>query len=135
MFAVFEIGCNQYKVFKGDKLKIEKINAKEGSNTSFKQVLLMVDDDGNLEIGAPFVDFQIDVKVLSHGRGEKIRVVKHKSKKRYHKVQGHRQSFTEIEVLDIKKASGSKKAAPKKETAERKEEENKKKEAEIKEEK
>ena len=37
----------------------------------------------------------------AHGRGEKIRIVKHRRRKHYHKEQGHRQYYTEIQITDI----------------------------------
>jgi len=109
MFAIFEDGGKQYKVSAGDIISLEKMDVNDGDKISFRQVLLTA-DAAKVEVGAPFVDTVIEAKVVRTYRGEKIRVVKYKSKKRYHKVQGHRQSYTEVEILSI----GGTKAAPKK---------------------
>lgn len=108
MFAIFENGGKQYKVSAGEKVVLEKFDAQVGDTVSFKEVLLTA-DGSKIEIGQPFVNTSIEAKVIEQGRGKKLRVVKFKSKKRYHKVQGHRQSFTEVEILSI----GGKKAAAK----------------------
>ncbi len=108
MFAIFENGGKQYKVSEGDKVVLEKIDVTEGEKVVFKQVLLVADEK-ETQVGTPFVDFVVEAKVLIHGRGEKIRVVKHKAKKRYNKVQGHRQDFTEVEILKIMGSKSSKK--------------------------
>ena len=61
------------------------------------------EEAGKTEVGAPTVDGStVEVKVLEHGRGDKIRVFKMKAKKRYQKTQGHRQAFTRVEVLAVK---------------------------------
>lgn len=109
MFAIFEQGGKQYKVSQGDVVRLEKFDVKEGDKVSFKQVLLVSDGSKDIQVGQPFVSVAVEAKVLTHGRGEKIRVVRYKSKKRYHKVQGHRQSFTEVEILSIGAAKASKK--------------------------
>jgi large subunit ribosomal protein L21 len=100
MFAIFENGGKQYKVSIGDTLQLEKMDVEVDDTITFKEVLL-VSDDKDLDIGQPFVNKTIQAKVLDQNRAKKIRVVKFKSKKRYHKVQGHRQSYTEVEIISI----------------------------------
>ena len=122
MFAIFENGGKQYKVSQGDVVRLEKFDAKEGDKVTFKQVLLTSDGDKNIEVGQPFVAVAIEAKVLGQVRGDKVRVVRYKSKKRQHKVQGHRHDYTEVEILSIggAKKAAAKKPAAKKETAEKK---------------
>jgi large subunit ribosomal protein L21 len=103
MFAVIKTGGKQYKVSPGDKIKIEKLDVPEGKEIAFDQVLLTVDDKGKTKIGTPLVKgAQVKAKVLRHGKGKKIVVFKYKAKKRYKKKMGHRQPFTEVEILKIK---------------------------------
>ena len=108
MFAIFENGGKQYKVSIGDTLQLEKMDVEVGETLTFKEVLL-VSNDKELDIGQPFVNKTIQAKVLDQNRAKKIRVVKFKSKKRYHKVQGHRQSYTEVEIISIGEAKAVKK--------------------------
>lgn len=100
MFAVIETGGKQFRVEQGDKLKVEKLPNNEGETIVFDQVLLIADDK-NVEIGKPTLNKTVTAKVLSHGRGDKIIVFKFHSKKRYQKKQGHRQDYTEIEIVKI----------------------------------
>lgn len=102
MIAVIKTGGKQYIVKPGDKLKIEKIEEKEGKEVTFSEVLLL-DNDKKVEIGTPFIkDVKVSAKVLKHGKGDKIIVFKYKSKKRYSRKIGHRQPFTEVEIIGIK---------------------------------
>ena len=101
MFAVIKTGGKQYLVSPGEKLKIEKLDAQEGKNFVFDQVLL-TDDGKKTEIGTPYVKgAKVEAKVLSQGRAKKIIVFKYHSKARYRKKKGHRQPFTEIEIMKI----------------------------------
>ena len=101
MLAVIKTGGKQYIVTPGQKLKIEKLENKDGSEVAFKEVLLL-EKDGNLEIGVPFVrGAQVSAKVLGQGKAEKVIIFKYKAKKRYHVKKGHRQSFTEVEITGI----------------------------------
>lgn len=114
MFAVIYIGGKQYIVREKDELDVELLSIEEGKNVKITDVLLLSDDDAkSVKIGTPYVSgVHVECKVMNHGRGEKIKVVKFKAKKRYSKVQGHRQSFTRLKVLKIstvaKKAASSK---------------------------
>jgi len=101
MIAVIKTGGKQYLVKPGDKIKIEKIKTAEGKEVAFKSVLLL-EKNQKLEIGAPLVkDAKVVAKVLSQGKGKKIIVFKYKPKTRYKKKQGHRQLYTEIEIIKI----------------------------------
>lgn len=101
MIAVIKTGGKQYLVQPGDKLKVEKLDKKEGEEFSFTDVLL-VEQNKKLEIGAPMVKAEVQAKVLSHGKGDKIIVFKYKPKKRESRKIGHRQPYTEIEIIGIK---------------------------------
>lgn len=88
-------------VREGDKLKVEKIIAPEGGDIKFNQVLLVADKD--IKLGTPLVEgTEVKAKVLKQGRSKKIVVFHYHSKTRYKKKAGHRQHFTEVEILGIK---------------------------------
>lgn len=106
MYAVIETGGKQYKVAVGDKLKVEKLAIDEGDSVNLERVLLIADGD-QLTVGAPVLESSVIAKVVSHGRAGKIKVFKMKRRKDYRRTQGHRQSFTEIEITDIGGAGGA----------------------------
>lgn len=98
-FAIIETGGKQYKVSPGDKIKVEKLDAQ--GDFVFSNVLLVA--DGNkVEIGTPYVSgAKVEAKILSHGREKKKIVFRYHSKTRYRKKKGHRQHFTEVEIVKI----------------------------------
>ena len=101
MYAVVTTGGKQYRVSAGEKIKVEQLAAEVGSEIVLDKVLLIADGE-NLTMGAPLVQGAgVKVKVLAHGRGEKVRIFKMRRRKHYRKSQGHRQNFTEIEILGI----------------------------------
>jgi len=99
-FAIIKTGGKQYKVAEKDKLKIEKLTIEEGQPVEFDQVLLVAEGD-QVELGAPVLNKKVTAKVLAQGKGKKVRVEKYKPKVRYHKVYGHRQPFTEVQIEKI----------------------------------
>jgi large subunit ribosomal protein L21 len=100
-FAVIQTGGKQYKVSVGQKIKIEKLSAEEGGTILFETVLMRSIGD-TVEIGAPYLTrAKTEAKVLTNGRGEKKIIFKYHSKTRRRKKKGHRQSFTEIEIVKI----------------------------------
>lgn len=102
MFAVVEIAGFQEKVQKGDKLKVALHDAEVSKTLSFDKVLMIIDGK-NVTVGKPYVSgASVEAKVLNHGKGDKVRVVKAHRRKRYRRVKGHRQDFTEVEVTGIK---------------------------------
>ena len=101
MIAIIKTGGKQYIVKPGDKLKVEKLDKKEGEEFSFSDVLLVENND-KVEIGSQLLKAEVSAKVLSHGKGDKVIVYKYKPKKRESRKIGHRQPFTEVEILEIK---------------------------------
>lgn len=100
-FAVIKTGGKQYIVTPGQKLKIEKLDAKEGGKISFDEVLLAADGD-KVVIGTPKVSgAKVEAEIVKQGREKKKIVFKYHSKARYRKKKGHRQPFTEIEIRKI----------------------------------
>lgn len=101
MYAVVANGSHQYKVAEGLKFAVEKLEGKVGSKVVLGQVLL-VGGDGGLKLGNPFLTgATVEAKILEQGKEKKILVLKKKRRKGYRKKQGHRQSFTLLEVVKI----------------------------------
>ncbi|AMC99265.1 50S ribosomal protein L21 [Halomonas sp. DQ26W] len=101
MYAVIKSGGKQYRVQEGQTLKLEKLEVPTGETIEFDQVLLVADGD-DVTIGAPLVDgAKVAAEIVSHGRGEKIRIIKFRRRKHSMKRQGHRQWFTEVKITGI----------------------------------
>jgi large subunit ribosomal protein L21 len=99
--AVITTGGKQYLVKKGTVLKIEKLIAEVGAKIDFPALLLSEEDGKSLSVGAPLLESKISAKIIEQGRADKVRVVHYKAKTRRHKVYGHRQPFTKIEITEI----------------------------------
>jgi len=101
MYAVIVTGGKQYRVSKGDKVRVEKLDVAEGGSIDFDQVLMVVDGD-DIKIGAPVLEGgKVSAEVKAHGRGAKVEIIKFKRRKHHMKKQGHRQSYTELEITGI----------------------------------
>jgi len=101
MYAVIQTGGKKYRVNKGLKLKVEKLDVAEGDSVELDKVLMVANGD-DVKIGTPYVDGgKVTAKVVSHGRGKKVKIIKFKRRKHHLKRQGHRQAFTELEITDI----------------------------------
>ncbi len=101
MLAVIKTGGKQYLVAPGQKIKIEKLEKKEGDEVSFNEVLLL-EKNKKLEIGNPMVkSAKVTGKIVRHGKGKKVIAFKYRAKKREKTKKGHRQPFTEVEITKI----------------------------------
>jgi large subunit ribosomal protein L21 len=101
MYAVIQTGGKQYRVSEGDTLKVEKIAADEGASIELDKVLMIADGEA-VTVGKPYVEGgKVTATVKSHGRGEKVKVIKFRRRKNHMKRQGHRQWFTELTVTGI----------------------------------
>lgn len=101
MYAVVKTGGKQYTVYEGDVLRVEKLDAQEGSVVELGDVLLLSDDAG-VSVGRPIIENAVvEAKVLEHDKADKIVVFKYKSKKNYRKKQGHRQPYTLVQITKI----------------------------------
>ncbi len=102
MYAVIATGGKQYKVTKGETLRVEKLAGDEGSTVKLDNVLMVADGD-KVSVGTPTLDkATVTAKITAHGRGDKVEIVKFRRRKHSRNQMGHRQSYTEIEVTDIK---------------------------------
>jgi len=101
MYAVIQTGGKQYRVKSGEQLRVELLPAEGGAAVSFDRVLMLGEGDG-ARIGAPLVSgAQVKATVVSHGRGDKVRIFKLRRRKHYQKTQGHRQGYTEVRIDEI----------------------------------
>lgn len=102
MFAIIELGGHQYLIKEKDVLRVEKVAAEAGKSAKTDHVLLLANSN-ETKVGAPYLaGSEVEFKVLKTGLGEKVRIFKMKAKKRYKRLRGHRQPFSEIEILKIK---------------------------------
>jgi large subunit ribosomal protein L21 len=101
MYAVIKTGGKQYKVAAGEKLKIEQIPADIGSEITLDQVLAVGAGD-TIQFGAPLVSgAKVQATVVAHGRHDKVKIFKMRRRKHYQKRQGHRQNYTELQIVSI----------------------------------
>ncbi len=103
MHAVIKTGGKQYRVSPGDKLNVETLLGDAGSDFQFNEVLMISDGD-DISVGAPVLEgASVMAKVIEHGRGKKIRIVKFKRRKHYRRQMGHRQNYTRVEIVSVQR--------------------------------
>ena len=134
MYAIVEIAGQQFKVEAGKKIFVHRLEVEEGNQVEFDQVLLIEDDD-KITVGEPTIkDAVIEGKILDHMRGDKVIIFKKKRKKGYRIKNGHRQNFTQVEIISINGNGSDNKSTSKKEEAKVSEVEVKISEVKVKEE-
>lgn len=102
MYAVVQTGGKQYRVAEGDTLRVEKLSANEGDSVELDRVLLIADGE-EVKVGTPYVDGgAVTATVKSHGRGDKVSIIKFRRRKHYMRRAGHRQWYTELQITGIK---------------------------------
>ena len=118
MYAIVEIAGQQFKVEQGKKIFVHRLEVKKEEQMEFDKVLL-IEDEGEITIGEPTIKGAIiEGKIVDHMRGDKVIVFKKKRKKGYRVKNGHRQNFTQVEIISINGKRLPEKAAPKKKEAE-----------------
>jgi large subunit ribosomal protein L21 len=101
MYAVIKTGGKQYKVAAGEKIKIEQIAADVGQEVVIDQVLA-VGNGADLKVGSPLVaGASVNATVVAQGKHDKVRIFKLRRRKHYKKSQGHRQSYTELQISAV----------------------------------
>ena len=101
MYAVIKSGGKQHKVAEGEVITIEKIDAEEGSNIEFSEVLA-VNKEGNLQVGKPLLEgAKVFGKVINHIKAPKVTIIKMKRRQDWRKKLGHRQNLSKIEIKSI----------------------------------
>ena len=102
-FAVIQTGGKQYLVRPGDKIKVEKLDAKDGATLKFEALLVSDEKGKDVKVGTPVVKgVTVTAKVEGTGRARKVKVIKFKSKIRYKRKAGHRQKYTALTIDTIK---------------------------------
>jgi len=99
--AIIKTGGKQYKVKKGQTIKIEKLDAKDGAKVKFDTLMVAETDGKEVNLGKPSLGAKVEGKVVEQGRDKKVTVVKYKSKTRYKRTLGHRQPFTKVKITNI----------------------------------
>ena len=100
MYAIIETGGKQYTVEAGNKIRVEKLDAKEGDVVTFDKVVFVSGDEP--KVGTPYVEgAKVEAKVLAQAKAKKVIVYKYKSKKNERKKRGHRQPYTLVEISGI----------------------------------
>ncbi|MGF1714835.1 50S ribosomal protein L21 [Photobacterium chitinilyticum] len=101
MYAVFQSGGKQHRVSEGQTLRLEKLDTETGASVEFDSVLLVANGE-EVTVGAPFVaGGKVTAEVITHGRGDKVKIVKFRRRKHSRKQAGHRQWFTEVKITGI----------------------------------
>jgi large subunit ribosomal protein L21 len=101
MYAVLKTGGKEYRVTKGDLIRVEKMEGNVGDPVTLKEVL-MVSEEGNVQVGTPFLAHAVVTgEIAQHTKGKKVLIFKMKRRKNYRRLRGHRQTYTYIKVNDI----------------------------------
>lgn len=100
MYAVICSGGKQYKVAKGDVIKLEKQTAEIKQIVEFPVAL--VANGVDVKVGASALKgSKVRARVVEHGRGDKITIIKFRRRKHHRKQMGHRQHYTAVEITEI----------------------------------
>jgi len=101
MYAVIKTGGKQYKVAAGEKIKVEQIAADVGQEITIGEVLA-IGAGADLKVGTPLVTgATVVATVVAQGKHDKVRIFKMRRRKHYQKRQGHRQTFTELQISAV----------------------------------
>ena len=101
MYAIIETGGKQYRVQNGDIIFVEKLGAAADETVVFDKVIAVCDDNGDLKVGAPYVDAKVEGVVVKNGKSKKITVFTYKPKKSSSRKMGHRQPYTKVQINAI----------------------------------
>jgi large subunit ribosomal protein L21 len=101
MYAVVKSGGKEYRVSKGDLIRVEKLEGKAGDQVVIRDVL-MVSDEGKVQLGTPqLTNAVVTGKIVQEAKGKKVLIYKMKKRKNYRRTKGHRQTYTYLRVEDI----------------------------------
>lgn len=100
-YAIIQTGGKQYRVSEGDVLSVEKLDAEAGKETTFSDVLLVVNGD-KINLGAPLITgASVKAEVVEQYKDEKVIAFKFKRRKGYHRTVGHRRQLTKLKITKI----------------------------------
>jgi large subunit ribosomal protein L21 len=101
MYAVVKSGGKEYRISKGDILRVEKIGGKVGDQVAIKEVML-VSQEGQVRVGNPYLaNAVVTGEIIQELKGSKVQTFKMKKRKNYRRFKGHRQTYTYLKVNDI----------------------------------
>ena len=101
MYALVEIKGKQYKAREGATLTVDHLNREAGTTVEFSTVM-MLRGDSEPKIGRPYIEgAKVTATVGESFKAPKVRVLKFKRRKGYHRMRGHRQQYTVIKVEGI----------------------------------
>jgi large subunit ribosomal protein L21 len=101
MYAVVKTGGKEYRISKGDLVRVEKLEGKVGDQVNLSEVL-MVSDEGQVQVGTPFLaNAVITGEIVQEVKGKKVLTYKMKKRKNYRRFKGHRQTYTYLRVNEI----------------------------------
>lgn len=100
MYAVVELGGQQWKVSPGMRIAVNRLPYEAGSEITLDKALL-IEKDGQVQVGAPYVPASIQIKIEEHVRAPKVIVFKKKRRKGYKRKKGHRQAMTLVTIQSI----------------------------------
>jgi large subunit ribosomal protein L21 len=101
MYAVVKTGGKEYRISKGDIIRIEKLEGKVGDQITLKDIL-MVSQEGQIQFGSPYLsNAVITGEIIQEIKGKKVLTYKMKKRKNYRRFKGHRQTYTYLKVNDI----------------------------------
>ena len=101
MYAVVKTGGKEYRISKGDIIRVEKLEGKIGDPVSLKDVL-MVSQEGQVQFGIPHLTNVVVMgEIVQQVKGKKTLTYKMKRRKNYRRFKGHRQTYTYLKVNDI----------------------------------
>jgi large subunit ribosomal protein L21 len=104
MYAVITTGGKQYRVEKDGVLRVELLKAEPGATVEFDQVLLVADGE-KITVGKPTIKgSKVTATVESHGKHDKVTIVKFRRRKHYMRQKGHRQNYTQVRITAISAA-------------------------------
>ena len=101
MNAVVKTGGKEYRISKGDLIRVEKMEGKVGDQVTMQDILMISDED-KVQVGNPFLtNAVITGEIVQQVRGKKVLIYKMKRRKNYRRTKGHRQNYTYVRVNDI----------------------------------
>jgi large subunit ribosomal protein L21 len=102
MYAIVQIGSGQYRVSKGDIIRVDRIDNQKAKTVNLDKIVLICDEKKEISVGKPFIKgAKVSAEVLRQFDGKKITAFKYKRRKHYFRKRGHRQLLTELKIKDI----------------------------------
>jgi len=101
MFAILKTGGKEYRVSKGDIIRVEKLGGKAGDRVTLKDVI-MVSQGDQVQLGKPVLsNATVTGEIIQQVKGKKVLTYKIEKRKNYRRMKGHRQTYTYLKVNEI----------------------------------